>query len=157
MINGFGARPARPAASRVEVAASVLVSKPESVVPPAHVGGMSVAGRFAVGVAVVPVDAAPPSVWEPADPEPWPVGTLAQMLPPRRSAADHVALLGQITTAEAMLAGLRAQVVTEFAALRPDSLDRPAGRPGAAAPGDEVGPGAPDGVSESSPTSWRWC
>ncbi|MBB3081882.1 HNH endonuclease signature motif containing protein [Geodermatophilus sabuli] len=99
---------------------------------------MSVVGRFAVGVSVLPVDVAPPTAWELADPEPWPVAaTLVEMLPPRRTEADVVAVLGQITAAEAMLAGLRAQVVTEFAALRPDTWDRRPARPGAAADADE--------------------
>ena len=102
---------------------------------------MAVGGGFAVGVTVVPVDAAP-SPWELADPEPQiPVDRLGDWLPRRRSSSESARLLQQITAAEARLAALKLELVLDIAAVRPAPIDPRPGEAGAS----EVGP---DGVSE---------
>ena len=102
---------------------------------------MAVGGGFAVGVTVVPVDAAP-SPWEPADPEP-PLqdAGLGAWLPRRRSSAESAALMQQTTAAEAKLMALKLQLALDIAADRPAPVDPRPGGAGAAALG-------PEGVSE---------
>ncbi|MGY2063937.1 DUF222 domain-containing protein [Blastococcus sp. SYSU DS0619] len=105
---------------------------------------MSSGGGFAIGVAVVPVS--PPSGWELLDPEPSPAlgEPLSAWLPVRRSAAEAAGLLQQIVAAEAQLAALRAELVTDLAAARPAPADPPPGGEGAGAHG-------PAGTSEFVP------
>jgi hypothetical protein len=102
---------------------------------------MAVGGGFAVGVTVVPVDAAP-SPWEQVDPEPpSPVQRLGAWLPHRRSSAQSAGLMQQVTAAEAKLAALKLELALDIAGDRPAPLDPRPGEAGAA----DVGP---DGVSE---------
>lgn len=102
---------------------------------------MAVAGGFAVGVTVVPVDAAP-LPWDQADPEPPPqVERLGAWLPRRRPSSESAALMQQVTAAEAKLAALKLELALDIAAGRPAPLDPGPGEAGAAGVG-------PDGVSE---------
>jgi hypothetical protein len=101
---------------------------------------MAVRGGFAVGVTVVPVDAAL-SPWEQRDPEPPPVQRLGAWLPRRRSSSESAALMQQVTAAEAKLAALKLELALDVAADRPAPVDPRPGDAGAA----DVGP---DGVSE---------
>ena len=101
---------------------------------------MAVGGAFAVGVTVVPVDAAP-SPWAQVDPEPLRVQRLGAWLPRRRSSSASAGLLQQVTAAEAKLAALKLELALDIAADRPAPLDPRPGEAGAA----DVGP---DGVSE---------
>lgn len=98
---------------------------------------MAVGGAFAVGVTVVPVDAAP-SPWEQADPEPPRLGA---WLPRRRSSSASAGLMQQVTAAEAKLAALKLELALDVAADRPAPADPRPGEAGAAGVG-------PDGVSE---------
>ena len=101
---------------------------------------MAVGGGFAVGVTVVPVDAAP-SPWAQVDPEPPPVQRLGVWLPRRRSSSASAGLMQQVTSAEAKLAALKLELALDIAADRPAPVDP---RPGEARAAG-VGPG---GVSE---------
>ena len=103
---------------------------------------MAVGGGFAVGVTVVPVDAAPSPSWEQVEPEPQTlVEALGAWLPRRRSSSESAGLMQQVTVAEAKLAALKLELALDIAAHRPAPVDP---RPGEAGPAD-VGP---DGVSE---------
>ena len=102
---------------------------------------MAVGGGFAVGVTVVPVDAAP-FPGELVDPEPAsPVQRLGAWLPRRRSSPQSAGLMQQVTAAEAKLAALKLELALDIAADRPAPVDPRPGEAGAA----DVGP---DGVSE---------
>ncbi|MGY2128447.1 DUF222 domain-containing protein [Blastococcus sp. SYSU DS0617] len=102
---------------------------------------MAVGGGFAVGVTVVPVDAAP-SPWEQADSEPpGRVERLGAWLPRRRSSSESARLMQQVTVAEAQLAALKCELALDIAADRPAPVDPRPGEAGAAGAG-------PDGVSE---------
>ncbi|MDT0276132.1 DUF222 domain-containing protein [Blastococcus goldschmidtiae] len=102
---------------------------------------MAVGGGFAVGVTVVPIDAAP-SPWEPVDPQPQAqVDRLGAWLPRRRSSSESAALMQQVTAAEAKLAAFKLELALDIAADRPAPVDPRPGEAGAAGVG-------PDGVSE---------
>src|SRR3712207_949406 len=102
---------------------------------------MAVEGSFAVGMTVVPVDAAP-SPWESADPERHrQAERLGSWLPRRRSSSESAALVQQATAAEAKLMALKLELALDIAADRPAPADP---RPGEA---EAAGVG-PDGVSE---------
>ncbi|MGY1752472.1 DUF222 domain-containing protein [Blastococcus sp. SYSU D01042] len=102
---------------------------------------MASRGAFAVGVTVVPVDAAP-SPWAPADPDPGPrVERLAEWLPRRRSSAESAGFLQQVTAAEAKLASLKLELALDIAAAPPVGDDVRPGRAGEAEHG-------PAGTSE---------
>ena len=112
------------------------------------------AGRrraYAVGVTLVAVDGRP-TPGESVEVDPYrELEALPDMLPPRRSAEENAALLGQITAAEAMLAGLRVRAVMGLAAARPASVDLRSGQPGAATDEGVPGPGRLPDVSEFFP------
>jgi uncharacterized protein DUF222 len=104
-------------------------------------------GGFGVGLTVA--DLAPPAVGPPVTSAP----VLAEVLPVyARTAEEKAAELRRVQQLKAELAAYEMELVAAFAADRPDTLDRPPGRPGAAAAdaGDRSvpGPGVPDGVSE---------
>ena len=103
-------------------------------------------GGFGVGLTVA--DLAPAAVGPPVVGSP----VLAEVLPVyARTAAEKAAELRRVQRLKAELAAYEVELVAAFAADRPDTLDRPPGRPGAAAgTGDDSrpGPGAPAGVSE---------
>jgi Domain of unknown function (DUF222) len=102
---------------------------------------MAVGGAFAVGVTVVPVDAAP-SQCEQVDPELRPEEErLAAWLPRRRSPSESAELMQQVMAAEAKLAALKLELALDIAADRPAPADPRPGEAGTAAVG-------PDGVSE---------
>jgi hypothetical protein len=102
---------------------------------------MSSGGGFAVGVTVVPVDAAP-SPWEQPDPESRSeVERLGAWLPLRRSSSESAMLMQQVMAAEAKLAALKLELALDIAADRPAPEDPRPGEARAAAVG-------PDGVSE---------
>jgi hypothetical protein len=92
---------------------------------------MASGGGFAVGVTVVPVDAAP-SPWELADPDPVPrVERLGEWLPRGRSPNESAGFLQQVTAAEAKLAALKLELALDIAAARPVPDDPRPGRAGA--------------------------
>jgi hypothetical protein len=102
---------------------------------------MAVGGGVAVGVTVVPVDAAP-SPWQQVDPEPpSQAQRLSAWLPRRRSSSASAGLMQQVTAAEAKLAALKLELALDIAADRPAPVDPRPGEAGAA----HVGP---DCVSE---------
>jgi hypothetical protein len=108
-------------------------------------------GGFGVGVTVTSLDV-----------EPWPGEVLprgvtarptrlGEMMPvAARTDAEIAVELQRVQQMQARLAAYRAELITELAARRPDSLDRQLGEPGAASPDWLPGPGreAATGVSE---------
>ncbi len=93
-------------------------------------------GGFGVGVTVTSLDV---GAWPAAFLPPGVVARptrLGEMLPVgARTDAEIAAELRRIPQLEARLAAYRAELVTELADRRPDSLDRQTGEPGAASPG----------------------
>ncbi|RBY79406.1 HNH endonuclease [Blastococcus sp. TF02-09] len=89
---------------------------------------MAVGGGYAVGVTVVPLDAAP-SRWPQADPEPPSLEQrLSAWLPRRRSSAESAALMQQTQAAEAKLMALKLELALDIAAQRPAGGDLRPGR-----------------------------
>jgi hypothetical protein len=108
-------------------------------------------GGFGVGVTVTPLDVQPyPVEFLPPGVTARPT-RLGEMMPVATRTDAEIALeLQRVQQMEARLAAYTAELVTELAARRPDSLDRQVGEPGAAAPEWLPGAGreAVTGVSE---------
>lgn len=104
-------------------------------------------GRYGVTVAIVPVDS--PSPFDMSDVKCRQPGRLGELLPvSKRTAADIADELGRISTAEAQLAGYKAELVAGLSRLRPDSLDRASGSGGSGSDRWVSGRACLPGVSE---------
>jgi hypothetical protein len=108
-------------------------------------------GGFGVAVTVAPREVAPyPVEFLPPGVSVRPT-RLGELMPvAARTDAELALELRRVQQMEARLAAYTAELVSELAARRPDTLDRQIGQPGAAAPDWAPGPGreAPAGVSE---------
>src|SRR3712207_8564374 len=101
-------------------------------------------GGFGVGLTVADLMPPSPEFGPPVTAAP----SLGELLPVyARTAEEKAAELQRVQRLKAELAAYEVELVAAFAADRPDTLDRPPGRPGAAGDDSRPGLGAPAGVS----------